>query len=180
MLRNPSSAKLATVVFGRSAAKVPAVLSAPTAKDCRGTRRTHAGRGSCICLGWCLAEDCHWRDPRHHGPFRIRRVDDLAHEPFSACEPLIRHQKQNEFLQLQQRLYRTIVPIKHDSPLALRMAGRVRAGRDNFVIQTGAAEESATRPADAAYELSPDMHPSPILTKEAVRAELRVPNKQNN
>src|SRR5260221_13154219 len=62
-------------------------------------------------------------------------------EPFSALDPLIRREMQNEFLRLQNLLQKTIVFITHDFDEAIRLADRVAIMRDGKVIQVGSAEE---------------------------------------
>ncbi|MBP7242470.1 ATP-binding cassette domain-containing protein [Amaricoccus sp.] len=69
-------------------------------------------------------------------------------EPFSALDPLIRREMQNEFLRLQSRLRKTIVFITHDFDEAIRLADRIAIMRDGRIIQTGTAEELILAPAD--------------------------------
>src|SRR5437667_6288631 len=60
-------------------------------------------------------------------------------EPFSALDPLIRREMQNEFLRLQNLLQKTIVFITHDFDEAIRLADRIAIMRDGKVIQVGTA-----------------------------------------
>ncbi len=69
-------------------------------------------------------------------------------EPFSALDPLIRREMQNEFLRLQAVLKKTIVFITHDFDEAIRLADRIAIMRDGRIIQTGTAEELLVAPAD--------------------------------
>ncbi len=69
-------------------------------------------------------------------------------EPFSALDPLIRGEMQDEFLRLQNVLRKTIVFITHDFDEAIRLADRVAIMKDGAVVQTGTPEEIVTRPAD--------------------------------
>jgi len=69
-------------------------------------------------------------------------------EPFSALDPLIRREMQNEFLRLQSKLQKTIVFITHDFDEAIRLADRIAIMRDGRIIQTGTAEELVLAPAD--------------------------------
>jgi len=69
-------------------------------------------------------------------------------EPFSALDPLIRRQMQDEFLRLQKRLHKTIVFITHDFLEALRLADRIAIMKDGEIAQVGAAAELVLNPAD--------------------------------
>ena len=70
-------------------------------------------------------------------------------EPFSALDPLIRRQMQDEFLDIQQRLRKSIVFITHDFLEALRIADRMMIMRDGMAVQVGAPAELIINPADA-------------------------------
>ena len=69
-------------------------------------------------------------------------------EPFSALDPLIRRQMQDEFLRIQQRLKKSIVFITHDFLEALRIADRMMIMRDGMVMQVGAPADLILNPAD--------------------------------
>jgi len=69
-------------------------------------------------------------------------------EPFSALDPLIRNEMQEELLRLHQALRKTIVFITHDFDEAIRLADRIAIMRDGAVIQVGTPEELVTAPAD--------------------------------
>ena len=69
-------------------------------------------------------------------------------EPFSALDPLIRRQMQDEFLRIQQRLKKSIVFITHDFLEALRIADRMMIMRDGMVVQAGAPADLILSPAD--------------------------------
>ncbi len=70
-------------------------------------------------------------------------------EPFSALDPLIRREMQDEFLRLQSRLRKTIVFITHDFDEAIRLADRIAIMKDGAIVQTGTPEDIVTRPATA-------------------------------
>ena len=70
-------------------------------------------------------------------------------EPFSALDPLIRREMQDEFLRLQQMLKKTIVFITHDLDEALRLGDRVAILNRGAVAQVGAPREILFDPADA-------------------------------
>ncbi|MEM1382761.1 MAG: betaine/proline/choline family ABC transporter ATP-binding protein [Pseudomonadota bacterium] len=69
-------------------------------------------------------------------------------EPFSALDPLIRRQLQDEFLRLQASLKKSIVFITHDIAEALRLADRIAIMRDGAVVQIGTPAEIVLSPAD--------------------------------
>jgi glycine betaine/proline transport system ATP-binding protein len=68
-------------------------------------------------------------------------------EPFSALDPLIRRQMQDEFMRLQQQLHKTIVFITHDFLEALRVGDRVAIMKDGRFIQVGTPAEIVLKPA---------------------------------
>ncbi|MDP6399609.1 MAG: betaine/proline/choline family ABC transporter ATP-binding protein [Arenicellales bacterium] len=68
-------------------------------------------------------------------------------EPFSALDPLIRREMQDEFLRLQGLLHKTIVFITHDFDEAIRLADRIAIMKDGAIIQTGAPEDLILNPA---------------------------------
>lgn len=69
-------------------------------------------------------------------------------EPFSALDPLIRRQLQDEFLEIQAKLKTTIVFITHDINEALKLADRIAIMRDGKVVQIGTPADIVLRPAD--------------------------------
>ncbi len=69
-------------------------------------------------------------------------------EPFSALDPLIRRQLQDEFLNIQATLKKSIVFITHDIQEALKLADRIAIMRDGEVVQIGTPEEIVLRPVD--------------------------------
>ncbi|MBY5730501.1 glycine betaine/L-proline ABC transporter ATP-binding protein [Rhizobium leguminosarum] len=73
----------------------------------------------------------------------------LMDEPFSALDPLIRRQLQDEFRQLTKALGKSAVFITHDLDEAIRTGDRIAIMKDGVIIQTGTAEEIILNPADA-------------------------------
>ncbi len=69
-------------------------------------------------------------------------------EPFSALDPLIRREMQDEFMRLQSVLQKTIVFITHDFDEAIRLADRIAIMKDGRIVQIGTPEEIVLRPAD--------------------------------
>ncbi len=72
----------------------------------------------------------------------------LMDEPFSALDPLIRHQLQNEFIKLSAVLKKTTIFITHDLDEAVRVGHRIAIMRDGRLIQVGTAEEIVMNPVD--------------------------------
>jgi glycine betaine/proline transport system ATP-binding protein len=72
----------------------------------------------------------------------------LLDEPFSALDPLIRRDMQNEVIRLHHDLAKTMVFITHDLAEALKLGDHVMIMRDGKVVQIGRPEELVARPAD--------------------------------
>lgn len=72
----------------------------------------------------------------------------LMDEPFSALDPLIRRQMQEEFVNLHSKLERTVVFITHDLIEALRLGDRIAIMRDGQIVQLGTSQEIVSSPAD--------------------------------
>ncbi|MCZ4354726.1 betaine/proline/choline family ABC transporter ATP-binding protein [Roseovarius aestuarii] len=70
-------------------------------------------------------------------------------EPFSALDPLIRSQMQDEFLRLQKQLSKTIVFVTHDFLEALKLADRICIMKDGQIVQIGTPAEIVLHPANA-------------------------------
>ncbi len=68
-------------------------------------------------------------------------------EPFSALDPLIRREMQDEFIRLQSVLKKTIVFITHDFDEAIRLADKIAIMKDGAVVQQGTPEEIVLHPA---------------------------------
>ncbi|MGI8420721.1 MAG: quaternary amine ABC transporter ATP-binding protein [Gaiellaceae bacterium] len=72
----------------------------------------------------------------------------LYDEPFSALDPLIRRDMQDEVCRLQIETGKTMVFITHDLPEALRLGDRIAVMRDGAIVQLGTPEELVGSPAD--------------------------------
>ncbi len=72
----------------------------------------------------------------------------LMDEPFSALDPLIRRQLQDEFIRLSKILKKTTIFITHDLDEAVRIGDRIAIMRDGKVVQIGTAEDIVMNPAD--------------------------------
>jgi glycine betaine/proline transport system ATP-binding protein len=93
----------------------------------------------------------------------------LMDEPFSALDPLIRAKLQDELLELQARVKKTILFVSHDLDEALRLGDRISIMQNGRIIQTGTAEEIVLTPADGyVAEFVLHMNPLTVLTGSMV------------
>jgi glycine betaine/proline transport system ATP-binding protein len=72
----------------------------------------------------------------------------LYDEPFSALDPLIRRDMQDEVVRLQEETGKTMLFITHDLPEALRLGDRIAIMRDGAIVQLGTPEELVGSPAN--------------------------------
>jgi len=72
----------------------------------------------------------------------------LMDEPFSALDPLIRRQLQEQFMALSADLDKTTVFITHDLDEAIRIGNRIAIMKDGYIVQVGTPEEIVTNPID--------------------------------
>ena len=72
----------------------------------------------------------------------------LMDEPFSALDPLIRRQLQDQFMALSAEMNKTTVFITHDLDEAIRIGHRIAIMKDGRIVQIGTPEEIVTQPAD--------------------------------
>ena len=98
----------------------------------------------------------------------------LFDEPFSALDPLIRRDMQNEVIRLQAELRKTMVFVTHDLQEALRLGDRILIMRDGEVVQIGTPAEVVAHPADAyVRDFVSDIPLSHVLTLKYVMREAR-------
>ncbi len=93
----------------------------------------------------------------------------LMDEAFSALDPLIRSDMQDELINLQNKMRKTIVFISHDLDEALKLGDRLVLMKDGAIVQIGTAEQILTNPADdyvARFVENVDM--TKVLTAESV------------
>ncbi|MER1985360.1 MAG: glycine betaine/L-proline ABC transporter ATP-binding protein [Solibacillus sp.] len=91
----------------------------------------------------------------------------LMDEAFSALDPLIRKEMQDELLDLQTNLQKTIVFITHDLNEALRIGDRIAIMKDGHIVQVGTGEEILTNPSNAYVQtFIEDVDRSKVLTAE--------------
>lgn len=93
----------------------------------------------------------------------------LLDEPFSALDPLIRREMQDEFLRLQSLLHKTIAFITHDFSEAIRLADRIAIMKDGLIEQIGTPEDLVTSPAtDYVAEFTKEIPRGKVLSVRAV------------
>ncbi len=93
----------------------------------------------------------------------------LMDEAFSALDPLIRKDMQDELLELQARMKKTIVFITHDLDEALRIGDRIALMKDGVIVQIGTPEEILMKPANPYVErFVEDVDLSKVLTASHV------------
>lgn len=97
----------------------------------------------------------------------------LMDEAFSALDPLIRREMQEELLHLQQRLHKTIVFITHDFLEALRLGDRIAIMKDGEVVQLGTPADIVAHPVDDYVRaFTKDVPRAKILTAVSVMTPL--------
>ena len=95
-------------------------------------------------------------------------------EPFSALDPLIRRDMQDELLSLQAEMHRTLVFITHDFQEALKLGDRIAIMKDGVFMQVGTPEEIVSAPADDyVREFTKDAPKIKVVTVRAVIAPLQ-------
>lgn len=97
----------------------------------------------------------------------------LMDEPFSALDPLIRARLQDELLELQNRLKRTIVFVSHDLDEAFKLGNRIAIMEGGRIVQCGTPQEIIASPAnDYVADFVAHMNPMSVLIAEDVMAPL--------
>lgn len=95
----------------------------------------------------------------------------LMDEPFSALDPLIRSRLQDELLDLQAKLKRTIIFVSHDLDEAFKIGNRIAIMEGGRIIQCGTPREIITNPAnDYVEDFVAHMNPLGVLTARDVMA----------
>ena len=93
----------------------------------------------------------------------------LMDEAFSALDPLIRKEMQEELVDLQRSMNKTVIFITHDLDEALRIGDRIVLMRHGEIVQIGTPEEILTNPADSYVErFVEDVNLGKVLTAETV------------
>ncbi len=96
----------------------------------------------------------------------------LMDEPFSALDPLIRSRLQDELLELQDKLKRTIVFVSHDLDEAFKLGDRIALMEGGRIVQCGTAREIIANPvSDYVADFVTHMNPLSVLTARDVMEE---------
>ncbi len=99
----------------------------------------------------------------------------LMDEPFSGLDPLIRRQMQDELVELQSSLQKTIIFVTHDLHEALKLGDRIAIMRNGEVVQIGTPEDIVTNPADEyVSEFVQDASPAKVLTAGSIMSDIPV------
>ncbi|EEA93922.1 glycine betaine/proline transport system ATP-binding protein [Pseudovibrio denitrificans] len=97
----------------------------------------------------------------------------LMDEPFSALDPLIRSHLQDELLDLQEKLHRTIVFVSHDLDEAAKIGNRIAIMEGGHVVQIGTPQEIVKNPVDEYVEsFVAHMNPLNVLHAEDIMTNL--------
>jgi glycine betaine/proline transport system ATP-binding protein len=98
----------------------------------------------------------------------------LFDEPFSALDPLIRRDMQDEVIRLQHELRKTIVFITHDLAEALKIGDQIAIMRDGRFVQVGTPQEVVANPADGyVREFVKDVPRGNVLTARSIMRPVR-------
>ncbi|MBC06930.1 glycine betaine/L-proline ABC transporter ATP-binding protein [Thalassospira sp.] len=97
----------------------------------------------------------------------------LMDEAFSALDPLIRSDMQDELMKLQAELHKTIVFITHDLDEALKIGDRIAILKDGKLVQVGRPEEIVLKPADDYVQaFTRDVNRSKVLRAKSIMAPI--------
>jgi glycine betaine/proline transport system ATP-binding protein len=98
----------------------------------------------------------------------------LMDEPFSALDPLIRTKLQDELLQLQKSIKKTIIFVSHDLEEALKIGNRITIMEGGRIVQSGSPEEIVLQPADDyVRDFIANVNPLSVLTAWNVMRDRR-------
>jgi glycine betaine/proline transport system ATP-binding protein len=103
----------------------------------------------------------------------------LFDEPFSALDPLIRRDMQDEVLKLQREVKKTMIFITHDLMEALKLGNRIAIMKDGAFVQVGTPEEVVAHPADSyVSDFIRDVPRAHVLTARTIMAPVSSGNGQ--
>ena len=101
----------------------------------------------------------------------------LFDEPFSALDPLIRRDMQDQMIALQRDLRKTMIFITHDLAEALKLGDRIAIMKDGKFVQVGTPEEVVAHPADDyVADFTKDVPRAHVLTARSII--LPIPARQ--
>ncbi len=100
----------------------------------------------------------------------------LFDEPFSALDPLIRREMQDELLRLQEQMQKTLIFITHDFSEAIKLGDQIAIMKDGEFVQVGTPEALVLQPADAyVAAFTKDVPRVKVLTARAVMQPVGAP-----
>lgn len=96
----------------------------------------------------------------------------LMDEPFSALDPLIRRQMQDDFIKLRSTVKKTVVFITHDLLEALKLGDRIAIMKDGEIVQLGTPQEIVSQPSDDyVAEFVKDVPRAKVISAESIMGE---------
>lgn len=99
----------------------------------------------------------------------------LMDEPFSALDPLIRRQMQDEFIKMRSTVKKTVIFITHDLLEALKLGDRIAIMKDAEVVQLGTPHEIVSQPSDDyVSEFVKDVPRAKVIPAEAIMEEPKI------
>ena len=99
----------------------------------------------------------------------------LMDEPFSGLDPLIKRQMQDELIELQDKMQKTIIFVTHDLHEALKLGDRIAILRNGKVVQVGTPEEIVTQPVDDyVQEFVRDASPAKVITAGTIMEPAKI------
>ena len=102
-------------------------------------------------------------------------------EPFSALDPLIRKEMQNEFLKIQSTLKKTIIFITHDFDEAIKLADRIIIMNEGIIVQIGSPEDLIMKPADDyVKEFTEDLPRERLLSVKSIMNNNKNPSNNSS
>ncbi|MEP3350448.1 MAG: glycine betaine/L-proline ABC transporter ATP-binding protein [Marinomonas sp.] len=105
----------------------------------------------------------------------------LMDEPFSALDPLIRRQLQDQFLELSREMQKTTIFITHDLDEAIRIGNRIAIMKDGEVVQIGTPEEIITAPAnDYVAEFVKDISRLKLVSAQSIMNSIQTFQAENS
>jgi glycine betaine/proline transport system ATP-binding protein len=102
-------------------------------------------------------------------------------EPFSALDPLIRKEMQNEFLKIQSTLKKTIIFITHDFDEAIKLADRIIIMNEGIIVQIGSPEDLIMKPVnDYVKEFTEDLPRERLLSVKSIMNNNKNPSNSTS
>ena len=102
-------------------------------------------------------------------------------EPFSALDPLIRKEMQNEFLKIQSTLKKTIIFITHDFDEAIKLADRIIIMNEGIIVQIGSPEDLIMKPInDYVKEFTEDLPRERLLSVKSIMNNNKNPSNSTS